>query len=274
MEPSIKEWTAFLDRCLSARVRPDQFVKAAAQLQTTCPLPASILAVLILRPPKIYGANVCYDIRVVLYLEKLLAEKRIDASDLLAASFHYSNDRPSKPDQDVSKERRCNPPEVDEILFTRVQKAFQTEERPLTNSEGVRTLFVVTRWMQAMVTSHTSDSMIQAIAGIQQQPQQQSINNREALGVLMVGIVENAKMLRILNHPTCKGRRYQLPPILQRPMYSKKPAPHLLSNSGSQELLSSTIFLHRIPFTWLHWIAEFIANCQSSRNCSKAARLP
>ena len=59
-----------------------------------------------------------------------------------------------------------------------------------------------------MVTSHTSDTMMQAMAGISQQPQQQDINVREALGVLAVGLIENSKILLILNHPTAKGQYF------------------------------------------------------------------
>jgi hypothetical protein len=47
--------------------------------------------------------------------------------------------------------------------------------------------------------------MIQAMAGIQQEPHQQSINVRDGLGMLIVGIIENQKMLNILNNPKGKG---------------------------------------------------------------------
>ena len=95
---------------------------------------------------------------------------------------------------------------MEEVIFHRLHKAFAAEERPINNTEGLRTLVVITRWMQAMVTSHTSDTMIQAMAGIQQ-PQQQSINVREGLAMLVIGIIENPKILRILNHPKAKGKR-------------------------------------------------------------------
>jgi mediator of RNA polymerase II transcription subunit 5 len=82
----------------------------------------------------------------------------------------------------------------------------------LDSTEGFGTLLVMTRWMQAMVTSHTNDNMIKAITGmqtgIQHQPQQQSINVHEGLGVLVIGVVENPKMIRILNHPKCVGKSF------------------------------------------------------------------
>jgi mediator of RNA polymerase II transcription subunit 5 len=48
--------------------------------------------------------------------------------------------------------------------------------------------------------------MIQAMAGIQQ-PQQHSINVREGLAMLVIGVIENSKILRILNNPKGKGKR-------------------------------------------------------------------
>jgi mediator of RNA polymerase II transcription subunit 5 len=85
-----------------------------------------------------------------------------------------------------------------------LHKAFSLE-RPLSASEAIRTVVMATKWMSAMITSHTSDSMIQAMAGIQQQPQQQSINVREGLGMLVVGLIENGKILQLLDRDTLKG---------------------------------------------------------------------
>jgi len=47
--------------------------------------------------------------------------------------------------------------------------------------------------------------MIQAMSGIQQHPQQQSINVREALGMLVAGLIENVKILELLNNEQLKG---------------------------------------------------------------------
>jgi mediator of RNA polymerase II transcription subunit 5 len=213
----IGDWSRFLDRCIQLRIHSDQFDAAAAQLHATCPLPGRKLAALLLQPRMANAISV--DPRVTIYVERLLAAKKIDASDVLISSFQCSKDRVSRPGNgDISKETRwCNPPEQEEILFHRLSKAFQAEERPLSSTEGFRALIVVTRWMQAMVTSHTSDSMIQAMAGLQQQPQQQSINVRDGLGMLVISIIENPRMLRVLDHPKIKGRcRIPANSVMQR----------------------------------------------------------
>jgi len=202
----VKEWTLFIDRCIEHRIQPDLFDAAAAQLHAKSPVPGRKIAAVLLCPRTANASSV--DPRVVIYLERLLALRKVDASEVLSAAFQYSKDGAPKTGEDeFSKDAKWrNPPELEEVIFHRLSKSFQAEDRPLSNAEGFRTLITVTRWMQSMVTSHTSDTVIQAMAGIQQQPQQQSINVRDGLGLLMVGITENSKMLRILDHAKGKGK--------------------------------------------------------------------
>ncbi|KAH8701459.1 mediator complex, subunit Med5 [Phaeosphaeriaceae sp. PMI808] len=207
MDSMAKKWALFLQRCLEVRLQADLFDAAASQLHSQLPLPGAKIAALLLKP---HAPNrISVDSRVIVYFERLLALKKVDASDLLVAAFQYSKDRlPKAGGHDSEKEPMWhNPPELEEVIFHRLSKGFQSELRPVNNTEGLRTLVIVTKWMQAMVTSHTSDTMIQAMAGIQQQPQQQSINVREGLGMLVVGIIENPKMLNILNNSKGKDLR-------------------------------------------------------------------
>jgi mediator of RNA polymerase II transcription subunit 5 len=207
MDSMLKEWTVFLDGCLESRVQPDLFAAAVAQLHAKSPLPGRKLAGLLLRPRAAGASNI--DPRTIVFLEQLLTLKKVDASDVLTVAFLCSKDRLPKTGSENPPKNVLwnNPPELEEVVFHRLHKAFASEERPLNNTEGLRTLNVITRWMQVMVTSHTSDTMIQAMAGIQQ-PQQHSISVREGLAMLVVGIIENSKMLRILNNPKGKGKRH------------------------------------------------------------------
>jgi mediator of RNA polymerase II transcription subunit 5 len=212
MDDIIRQWSTFLDNCLTRRISADRFAAAAAQLHAKSPLPGPKIATLLLRPR---SANVSgYDVHTVDYSERLLALKKLDTSDILASAFRYSKDWVPRPgDKSPVKDAPWNnPPGLDEVIFHRLSKSFQAEERPLDSNEGFGTLLVMTRWMQAMVTSHTNDNMIKAITGmqtgIQHQPQQQSINVHEGLGVLVIGVVENPKMIRILNHPKCVGKSF------------------------------------------------------------------
>lgn len=210
MDSLVKEWAIFLDRCLEHRIQAGIFDAAAAQLHTKSPLPGPKLAALLLKPRP--AATNSLDPRVIIYAERLLALRKVDTSDVLSATFQHSRDRPGAGEDNNPKDpsRWQNPPELEEIIFYRLQKAYSgpEPERPATNTEGHRTLVIVTRWMSAMVISHTSDSMMQAINGTERQPQdqQQSMNIREALGVLVSGLIDNDKILQLLNKNELKGR--------------------------------------------------------------------
>jgi mediator of RNA polymerase II transcription subunit 5 len=208
MEAVGKQWSRFLDRCLEKRVRPALFEPAANELYGKYPIPGRKLAGLLLRPRRPSSNTV--DPRIIIYFELLLALKKVDASDVLIAAFEFSRDHPPKPGEEAvpskdDQSRWQNPSELEEVIFHRLHKAFSTGERPVSNTEAFGTVAVVSKWMSAMVTSHTSDSMIQAMSGIQQHPQQQSINVREGLGLLVVGLIENVKILELLNNGQLKG---------------------------------------------------------------------
>ncbi|CAI6338683.1 unnamed protein product [Periconia digitata] len=192
MESLAKEWAVFLDKCLASRIHADLFDTAVAQLHIRSPLPGRKIAALLLKPR--CAIAISPDPRVLVYVERLLILKKIDASDLLQAAFQYSKDRPAKQGEahdskDPSSWR--NPPELEEVIFHRLHKAFSGErvERPVTNAEGLGTVY--------------------ALAGIQQHPQQQSINVREALGLLIFGLIDNAKILELLNRSELKEIRKQ-----------------------------------------------------------------
>jgi mediator of RNA polymerase II transcription subunit 5 len=207
MDSLVKKWALFLDRCLEYRIQADTFDTLVTQLHAKWPLPGPKLAAVLLRPRSASAKSV--DPRVIIYAERLLALKKFDTSHLLFAAFHRSKDRPGAGEEHSPKDswQWRNPPELEEIIFYRLQKAYSGEERPVTNAEGYRTLSIVTRWMSTMVISHTSDSMMQAINGTERQPQdqQQAMNNREALGVLVSGLIDNGKILQLLNRDELKG---------------------------------------------------------------------
>lgn len=217
MDAALKDWTRFLSRSLEQRIPADLFAAAATQLHNQSPITGQKIAVALLRPR---NALSTIDPRVIVYLERLLALKLVDAPDVLCAAFLFSKDyRPAKTSDSndttngtssesgttTKASHRKIPSELEEIIFHRLHKTFAAEERPLSVNEGIRTLRVVTRWMAAMVTAHTSESMMQAMAGMQQQTDQKAINIREGLGMLAVGVIENSKMVAILGHERGKG---------------------------------------------------------------------
>ncbi|KAF2845791.1 mediator of RNA polymeras-like protein II transcription subunit 5 [Plenodomus tracheiphilus IPT5] len=205
MESMEKDWKLCLDGCLDRRIPKNVFAAVVAQLHAKSPLPGRRIAALLLRPRSAGACSV--DPRIIVYAEQLLESRIINAADVLISLFRYSKDRLPKTAESPKEAPWHSPPELEENIFHRLHKAFAAEERPINSAEGISTLTIVARWMQALVTSHTSDTMIQAMSGIQQQPQQQSVNVRDGLAMLVVGIVENSRILQILNHAKGEGLR-------------------------------------------------------------------
>lgn len=209
MDPLIREWSKFFDYCLHCRIHPDVFDEYTVQLHKKSPLSGAKLATLLLKPREPAAASV--DPKVVVYCERLLVLEKVNAADVLAATFQYSKDRPPKAEEDhnASKDDPTqwqNPPELEEIIFDRLHKWFASGERPVTGTERLGAVSIVSKWMTSMITSHTNDSMIQAIAGGVQQPPQSSMFVREGLGMLVVDMLENQKTLELLNRDQAKGR--------------------------------------------------------------------
>jgi mediator of RNA polymerase II transcription subunit 5 len=205
----LKEYPLLLSRCLSLRTRPDVFAAAITQLHARSPLPGSKLADVLLRPRSATSTSI--DPLLIVYLERLLALNRVDAADILLAAFRWSRDRPaSAKDAKLAGEGEegwQNPPELDELVFHRLHKAFANpSERPRTRMEARKVLVVLAQWMGAMVTAQASESMLQAVTGVAQQSQT-SINVREALGMLVVGVIENGRMVGMLEGPAVKELR-------------------------------------------------------------------
>lgn len=273
MDETIQKWSNFFDRCFALRATREEIEAAAAELHAKAPLPGPKLAATLLRPR---SASTNVDPLVYICLERLLALKKIDASDVLSSVFLTSKDRLSKTGNadSVTKAKWHNSPDLEEIVFHRLTKGFQTEERPSKSSEGLGTLIVLTRWMLAMVTSHTSDTMLQAMNGIQQSPQQQSINVRDALGMLVVAVVENSKILKILESSKVKGRQQ----LRMKPLAIDS---HCMVNGGlirqmliqrrsSQGLRAVSILVHRILITRLGRVGKLLTDRQSLGDVSKA----
>ncbi|KAF2690814.1 Med5-domain-containing protein [Lentithecium fluviatile CBS 122367] len=251
MDSLIKDWALFLDRCLENRIQADLFDAAAAQLHTKSPLPGPKLAALLLKPRSAGTSSL--DPRVVIYAERLLALKKVDTADVLSATFQHSKDRSGAGEETNLRDpsRWRNPPELEEIIFYRLQKAYAgpEPERPATNTEAHRTLVVVTRWMSAMVISHTSDSMMQAINGTERRPQdqQQSYNVREALGVFVSGLIDNGRILQLLNKDELKDLRKEFAKALSTfiPFLSQTS----IQLANRLEIYQKEHDLHELPVT-------------------------
>jgi mediator of RNA polymerase II transcription subunit 5 len=218
MDLSTRDWIVFFQNCLDRRIRPEKFDILACKLYARSPVSGRVLAELLIRPRD--PDSQLLDPLIPVYLYKLLDRQRIDAADTLRAGFRWSRDRPLV-DQETAnakekeRSRWRNSLEMDELIFHRVTRLFVNGDEPKSPRLALEILQILTHWMQSMVSSHHNDSMLGAMTGAVQPIQVQSLVVREALGVLMYAILENERMLGVINnvkltkgtfqHCPCKG---------------------------------------------------------------------
>lgn len=207
MDASIKGWRVFLDNCLKRRLRAKDFEQFATELSKRNPLKGRKLAELVLSPAT-RSTAACVDPLLPVYLDRLLALDKVDVGDILEVAYKHSKDCVQKAAEDATRDGRQasearNPSELEEIIFHRLAKAFQTGERPRTVPEVQRSWTVLAAWMPAMATAHTGDSVLRAMAGATQesdhvQQEQAQLLVREAFGMLLLAMLENQKAVGVV----------------------------------------------------------------------------
>jgi mediator of RNA polymerase II transcription subunit 5 len=201
---TVRDWAVFLERSLETRVRPDKFERLAHRLHARSPIPSKILAELLIRPRE--PGSGLLDPLIPLYFERVFTQGRVSSADALRSAFKWSRDRPLKREGDPAplKGRRAqwrNPPLLDEIIFQRLARAFANGEAPKNSKETKEVLRICAEWMQLMVSNHNNDSMLQAMSGAVQPVQIPSLLVREALGLLLLALMENDKVAAFISSP-------------------------------------------------------------------------
>ena len=231
--PASKQWRLFAKRCLQRRIRADKFEALAKQLRQRTSIPGSSIAATLFRPRQDSVSFLTGDPLVPVYIERLMGAGLVDAADVLSAMFNSSRHRPPKgaeqsgadgegaqaADSSAAEQEQQNsspggkvqnPPELEETIFYRVAKSFNTGERPKSIAEARRTSYMAIQWMTSIVASGTSDSMMDALTGGNQQMQLQSALVREALGMLMIAVMENEKMATVQDTAVPKSKMHFL----------------------------------------------------------------
>ncbi|KAK0653543.1 Mediator of RNA polymerase II transcription subunit 5 [Lasiodiplodia hormozganensis] len=151
-------WTQFVDRCLQNRLSADKLETFAVQLSKRIPRDESQLAEALLRPRS--RATACLDPLIPVYLERLLVLNFLNPPEILYALFRYSRDYAATDEHSIQRQRPQQwyiTPELEELVFARLSKAFVTSERPRTVVEVQKTLAILAQWMNAVNSSQTAE---------------------------------------------------------------------------------------------------------------------
>lgn len=198
MDSPLQEWGVFIERCLENRIRSEKFDIFAQKLHARSPIEGKYLIGLLLRPRSV-GCELM-DPLVPTYFDRMLSQGYVDAADALTSTFRWSKDRPAKDGADdldgkSEKPQKHNAETVDELIIHRLTRAFVNGERPQNPTEVCRSLKIMTKWMAAQ----NKNSMLHAMNGTAEPEQIQQIITRDALGQLMIALLENAKVVGVMN---------------------------------------------------------------------------
>lgn len=206
-------WVQFVDRCLQNRLGADKLETFALQLSKRIPRDEAQLAEALMRPRS--RATACLDPLIPVYLERLLVLNFLNPPDILHALFKYSRDYPAGSEHSPKKQQHQQwhiTPELEELVFARLSKAFVTNERPRSVAEVQKTLATLAQWMHAVNSSQTAESVMHSLTdGTQGQRTQTMVS----LGMLVIAAMEHPKVAGVIEAALPKGLFAILLPLWQ-----------------------------------------------------------
>ncbi|KAL0263481.1 mediator complex subunit [Diplodia seriata] len=185
-------WTQFVDRCLQNRLSADKVERFAVQLSKRIPRDEAQLAEALLRPRS--RATACLDPLIPVYLERLLVLAFLNPPEILHALFRYSRDYTASAEhssQGLRRQQWHTTPELEELVFARLSKAFVTNERPRTVAEVQKTLAILAEWMNAVNSPQTAESVMHSLADGTQGQRTQTVLS---LSMLVIAMLEHPKV--------------------------------------------------------------------------------
>ncbi|KAK7550831.1 mediator of RNA polymerase II transcription subunit 5 [Phyllosticta citricarpa] len=197
-------WHIFIDTCLRKRLATDDYDKLARDLRARIPKDGAALSEALLRPKTLSAFY--FDPLVVVYLERSLALDLLDPPHILEALFRHAReanaatDR-SQPESWNVKSQSYVSPELEELVFARLSRAYMINERPKKVSEAQKTLALLTKWMSTMSSTQAAESVINSIAEGTQGHRTTTIMS---LGLLVIAVLEHPKIAGVLEKASPK----------------------------------------------------------------------
>jgi mediator of RNA polymerase II transcription subunit 5 len=208
MDPS-QVWVQFLDGCLQKRLRAEQFERFALQLYQRSPIMERKLADVLLGRQELLNNMV--DPLLPLYAECLLESNRLSSSDLLGALFQRSANHAAAT---ASRDGRCNPAELEFTILDQLTRSYIPGGKcPKTQHEARAAIRVLAEWMAAMAAS--GDSLLHTL-------NPQSVVTCDSLGMLATAMLENPKVIGIVDTALPKGNVYPFLSPLRFPQWSHR----------------------------------------------------
>lgn len=223
---AVAAWSNFLNRALLKRLDPEEFAAYIPIHFKEHPLPAVIVADILLRPnPK---NRYRLDPRVPPYLNALLKERRVDVPSVLRALYKYTSAhaRVGSPDagalagngikkEDEDKEgtqknkrilRWQNSYSEEAIILWRLAQMIHQGTGIRTPRSAIQVSKVLAKWT-GLFTEAAATFSREAFGSLHgMQATDETEDARNAFVLLFVAFSENPLVLSTLGRPVCKGR--------------------------------------------------------------------
>lgn len=214
MEKVDKPWDVLIRNSFERRLPAEQFDKFVKQLGDRSPIPGSRLAVVFLE--RVAQTTNWNDPRLPIYLDVLLDKSLIDTSDVLNGLLLHSTTRKTQQpgeqqDHPPSDGTLQYTPQLESVLLLQLTRKYLSTARPKTQIEARLTFRALHDWTSAVVTHITNETMMHALgAEVQQQDHFDGALIRDAIGQLLIAVLENGKMIGILETRLTKSARKAL----------------------------------------------------------------
>jgi mediator of RNA polymerase II transcription subunit 5 len=223
---AVAAWSKFLHRALLKRLDPDEFAAYIPIHFKEHPLPAVIVADILLRPSPTNRYRL--DPRVPPYLNALLKQRRVDVPAVLRALYKYTSAhaRVQSPDADalagggIKKEEDEEGTQQKNKQILRWQNSYSEEAiilwrlaQMIHQGTGIRAprnviqiSKVLAKWT-GLFTEAAATFSREAFGSLNGlQATDETVDARNAFVLLFVAFSENPLVLSTLGKPVCKGR--------------------------------------------------------------------
>jgi hypothetical protein len=191
-------WKQLFHHCLSHRLRKQDFERLANQLHCRLPLAGQELVDILLNCQD--GAGPVADPLLSIYLESLLLSEVINAAHLLDGLYVDSRYCPHPTmalDETVQRKKaRRMSNDLDSTIFMILCRHFLSGKLPSVPEEARELLRSLSKWMLAVTSFYVS--LLQVL-------DQDAIATCDALGLFAVCVLENIRMIGLIDHACSKG---------------------------------------------------------------------
>jgi hypothetical protein len=205
------QWANLIRGCLRKRLRKEQFLRFAKDLDAKSPIKGLKLANLLLGSQKSRASTV--DPLMLVYLESALDVGRLNSHDILFALYHRSKFRPSPTENDNGpSEKRAHGAEslnqeLEVMVLEHLTRGFVSGRRPGTQLEVKQSLRVLSEWISLVASAESpNENLLQSLG-------QNSASICDALGILALAMLENPKAAGVVDTALPKGVQ-SFPPFL------------------------------------------------------------